>query len=52
MTVSGYPPARRDGLVENLQGQPVPDPYRWLEDAAGADAREWLAAQEGRLLAY
>jgi prolyl oligopeptidase len=24
----------------------VPDPYRWLEDAASADTREWLAVQD------
>ncbi len=42
----GYPPARRDDLAEDLHGQRVPDPYRWLEDAAGADSQEWLAAQD------
>jgi prolyl oligopeptidase len=46
MTASGYPPARRDGPAEDLHGQPVADPYRWLEDAAGADTQEWLAAQD------
>ena len=42
----GYPPARRDDLAEDLHGQRVPDPYRWLEDAASADTQEWLAAQD------
>ncbi|HZC63888.1 MAG TPA: prolyl oligopeptidase family serine peptidase [Streptosporangiaceae bacterium] len=42
----GYPPARRDDLAEDLHGQRVPDPYRWLEDAASADTREWLAVQD------
>jgi prolyl oligopeptidase len=46
MSISGYPAARRDGLAEDLHGQRVPDPYRWLEDAAGADTQEWLAAQD------
>ena len=46
MTAPGYPPARRDGLVEDLHGQPVADPYRWLEDAAGAGTQAWLAAQD------
>src|SRR5277367_1254477 len=41
-----YPPARRDNLAEDLHGQWVPDPYRWLEDAAGANTQEWLAAQD------
>ena len=41
-----YPPAHRDDLTEDLHGRRVPDPYRWLEDAAGADTQEWLAAQD------
>ena len=43
---TGYPAARRDDLVENLHGHRVPDPYRWLEDAASAETREWLRAQD------
>ena len=42
----GYPAARRDDLVEELHGHRVPDPYRWLEDAASAGTQEWLAAQD------
>ena len=42
----GYPPARRAGLAEDLHGHRVPDPYRWLEDAASAETQEWLAAQD------
>ncbi len=45
--VTGYPPARRLDLVENLHGHEVADPYRWLEDAASQPAREWLSAQDG-----
>src|SRR6202044_1476790 len=41
-----YAPARRDDLAEDLHGHWVPDPYRWLEDAASADTQEWLAAQD------
>jgi prolyl oligopeptidase len=40
-----YPPARADGLVETLHGVPVPDPYRWLEDADRPDTQAWVAAQ-------
>ena len=43
---TGYPAARRDDLVEDLHGRRVPDPYRWLEDAASAETREWLRAQD------
>jgi prolyl oligopeptidase len=40
-----YPPARADDLVETLHGVPVPDPYRWLEDAGSAETRAWVDAQ-------
>ncbi len=41
-----YPPAERLDLVDDLFGHAVPDPYRWLEDAGSAPAREWLGAEE------
>ena len=44
--VTGYPPAGRLDLVENLHGHPVADPYRWLEDAASQPVKEWLTAQD------
>jgi prolyl oligopeptidase len=43
---SGYPPARRLDLTEDLSGHPVADPYRWLEDPASPATRDWLAAQD------
>ncbi|MCW2905504.1 MAG: Prolyl oligopeptidase [Actinomycetia bacterium] len=42
----GYPAARRTDLADDLHGQRVPDPYRWLEDAASGETREWLLAQD------
>ncbi|GAB3492719.1 prolyl oligopeptidase family serine peptidase [Nocardiopsis coralliicola] len=41
-----YPNAARSGPVEMLHGQPVADPYRWLEDADSAAAKDWSAAQD------
>ncbi|MGW4470979.1 prolyl oligopeptidase family serine peptidase [Nonomuraea sp. NPDC004354] len=41
-----YPAARRDDVVENLHGTPVPDPYRWLEDSDDPEVKGWLLAQE------
>jgi prolyl oligopeptidase len=42
----GYPAARRTDLADDLHGQRVPDPYRWLEDAPSSETREWLRAQD------
>ncbi|WP_263120150.1 prolyl oligopeptidase family serine peptidase [Cellulomonas sp. RIT-PI-Y] len=42
-----YPSARRLDLIDDLHGRPVPDPYRWLEDAAAAETEAWSAAQDG-----
>ncbi len=43
---TGYPPAGRLDLVEDLHGHRVADPYRWLEDPGSQQARDWLAAQD------
>jgi prolyl oligopeptidase len=40
-----YPAARRLPLVETIHGVDVPDPYRWLEDAASAASVAWVDAQ-------
>ena len=49
MTVTGYPPARREELAEQLHGRLIADPYRWLEDAGSEETRSWLAAQDALL---
>ena len=41
-----YPPARRTGLVDQVAGHQVADPYRWLEDPGSDETRAWLAAQD------
>jgi prolyl oligopeptidase len=40
------PPAQRLDRTEDLFGDPVADPYRWLEDPASPATRDWLAAQD------
>jgi prolyl oligopeptidase len=40
-----YPNARREALIEDYHGTPVADPYRWLENPASTESREWTAAQ-------
>ena len=41
-----YPDAERLPFVEELHGHLVPDPYRWLEEAADPGTRAWLAGQD------
>jgi prolyl oligopeptidase len=41
-----YPPADRDDVVDILHGQPVPDPYRWLEDPDDERTRLWSRQQQ------
>lgn len=41
-----YPPAQRGEIADRLHGVRVPDPYRWLEDPAAPQTRDWLAAQD------
>jgi prolyl oligopeptidase len=41
-----YPSARREDLAEDVHGQRVPDPYRWLEDPHGEETKTWLTEQD------
>ncbi len=43
--VSGGPMTKKIDLVEDVHGTKVSDPYRWLEDAEGAEVREWTDRQ-------
>jgi prolyl oligopeptidase len=40
-----YPATRTVGVVDDLFGERLPDPYRWLEDGASPETRDWTAAQ-------
>jgi prolyl oligopeptidase len=49
MTRPDYPEAARVELSEELHGQVVSDPYRWLEDATSEQTEAWSAAQDALL---
>src|SRR5699024_332657 len=44
-TPTTRPDTRRDDVVEDLHGQRIADPYRWLEDPDAADTRAWVTEQ-------
>ncbi len=44
--------ARRDDVVDDFFGTPVPDPYRWLEDLDDPDTQVWGAEQATRAETY
>lgn len=52
MNLGPYPPAARTDVVDILHGRPVPDPYRWLEDAADPRTRAWSGQQDALLTRY
>jgi prolyl oligopeptidase len=39
------PVTRVETVVDTLHGESFPDPYRWLEQQAAPETRDWLAAQ-------
>jgi prolyl oligopeptidase len=41
-----YPDAPAKDVVEEIFGQTVHDPYRWLEDASSPEVRTWMAAED------
>src|SRR3954465_11835051 len=47
-----YPSTRTQAVVDVLHGEPVSDPYRWLEDGTAVETREWTAQQNAFTEAY
>lgn len=40
-----YPDTRRGTTVDLLHGEPIADPYRWLEQLDAPEVRDWVRAQ-------
>jgi len=47
-----YPPTRTDDVIDELYGEQIADPYRWLEDGDSDDVRRWTAAQNALTEGY
>ena len=47
-----YPQTKKGAVVENLHGEQVADPYRWMEDLDAPELKEWIDAQNKVTFAY
>ena len=47
-----YPSAARGDVVDNYHGAAVPDPYRWFEDPAAQNTRDWVTQQNALAQPY
>ncbi len=47
-----YPETRTVDVVDDFNGTPVPDPYRWLEDIDSDEVHAWVEAENAVTEAY
>ncbi len=47
-----YPHSKNTDFVEEIHGQKIADPYRWMEDLDSEDLREWIKAQNELTFGY
>ena len=45
MALIQYPATRRDDVIDDVHGEKVADPYRWLEDSDDPETVAWVMAQ-------
>src|SRR5205085_1668588 len=45
ITLPPAPPTEAKPVTDTVAGQPVTDPYRWLEDAKSRETRAWIDSQ-------
>jgi len=50
--VARFPETRHGDVVEVLHGQPIADPYRWLEDPDSDETADWVKRQNEFTAAY
>jgi prolyl oligopeptidase len=49
---ASYPAAPRQPITDVIHGEPVEDPYRWLEDPDSQQTRDWLRAEDEIYASY
>jgi prolyl oligopeptidase len=49
---ASYPAAPRQDITDSIHGEPVEDPYRWLENAGSQQTANWLGAQDELYSSY
>jgi prolyl oligopeptidase len=45
VAMNKYPQSKKGDVVDDLHGNKVADPYRWLEDADAEDTKAWVTEQ-------
>jgi len=47
-----YPQSKVEDFVDEIHGQQIPDPYRWMENLDSDTVREWIEAQNALTFGY
>jgi len=41
-----YPPSRSENIEQDLHGEKIADPFRWLEDEKSPEVQDWMKAED------